>query len=109
MQRRRRHPKRHTPRRARDALNADPARPPATVAIRRRGASPSEFNRGGDDEHHTASFVGGASVDTSDRSAPAIVTNTGELSFVGGAPVDTSDRAAPAVVVNTTELSFVGR
>jgi hypothetical protein len=55
------------------------------------------------------SFVGGASVDTSDRAAPAIVTNTGELSFVGSAPVDTSDRAAPAVVVNTTELSFVGR
>jgi hypothetical protein len=54
-------------------------------------------------------FVGGATVDTSDRAAPAVTVTAPELSFIGGAMVDTADRSAPAVVVNTPELLFVGR
>lgn len=55
------------------------------------------------------SLVGGATVDTRDRSAPSVVITTPDIYLVGGASVDTSDRAAPPVTITTPELVFVGR
>ena len=82
---------------------AEPSPPPVITPATAPGDQPFTINT------PEIVFIGGATVDTSDRNAGAVEITTPEIAFVGGAVVDTSDRLAPPVTITTPEITFVGQ